>query len=275
MGIVSQGYAGPRETSYLFVDGAYLDGVLKSFSTNFFEGQPLEFDPAKLSSGFTKTFYYNCLPAQLNDESQEAFEHRLEVQRRRFQSLQLARGWHVQEGIVKRKRKRLTQKEVDVSIAVDMLTHAHRRNMHRAALLTGDQDFRPLLEALVRDGMFVTVISERTSVSDELVWAADEFREMDLYGVHAWLATGNSGSLTLPDRMLNFPRDKEPGQLLESGTTAQGKLARLFTLGEAFLVVTEISESTTHLHELSHGDRDWLKKVHEYHFGVVSWVATV
>ena len=38
-----------------------------------------------------------------------------------------------------------------------MLSHAHRKNMHKTTLLTGDLDFKPLVDALVQDGMFVTL----------------------------------------------------------------------------------------------------------------------
>ncbi|MBD2254416.1 NYN domain-containing protein [Nostoc parmelioides] len=44
------------------------------------------------------------------------------------------------------------QKEIDIMIAVDMLTHSFQKNMDEATLLAGDLDFKPLIDALVLNG---------------------------------------------------------------------------------------------------------------------------
>lgn len=59
-----------------------------------------------------------------------------------------------------------------------MLNHAHRRNATKFTLLAGDQDFRPLVESLVQDGIYVTVWYSPLSFSRELVWAADAQRQL-------------------------------------------------------------------------------------------------
>jgi hypothetical protein len=54
-------------------------------------------------------------------------------------------GVHVRLGTVTGKRRR--QKEVDILLATDMLTHGFNGNMKTAVLLSGDLDFRPIIEA--------------------------------------------------------------------------------------------------------------------------------
>ena len=269
--MISAGYAGPREVSYLFIDGAYLDQIIETFSNEYFGGLNFRINPDAIARGFTKTFYYNCLPVQWAGETDEAFGVRLEEKRSRFEKLQQARGWHVQEGIVKRKGKRLTQKEVDVLITVDILTHAYRRNMHSMTFIAGDQDFRPLLEALIRDGMFVTLLSERTSVSRDLLHMADEFRKIDLYMAFDWLERNIDDGIILPERSYNFPRLTNPGARVEYGTTELNENVTIFKNDKSYLAITEDLRSKTHRHELVHDNLRLLKAVHANEFGAVVW----
>jgi uncharacterized LabA/DUF88 family protein len=266
-------YSGPREISYLFIDGGYLDKILDGFSEQFFAGQSLPVDPTKVSAGFTKTFYYNCLPVKRNDEDQETFSNRLERQEKRFELMQSARGWHVREGFVKRTRRRgVTQKEIDVLIAVDMLTHAYRRNMHTLSFIAGDQDFRPLVEALVRDGMFVELLSESKSVSQDLILTADAFKMIDLYLVYGWLDTDFRNTHSLPERSWNFPKSEYSGNLLEQCETNSGDKAKIYQQEDGkYLIVTQSSKSLIHMNEMTHVDLSLLKKVHAYCFGDGNW----
>jgi uncharacterized LabA/DUF88 family protein len=44
--------------------------------------------------------------------------------------------------------KKRQQKEVDVLLAVDMLTRSFYKNMTKAVLLAGDRDFKPVVEVV-------------------------------------------------------------------------------------------------------------------------------
>src|ERR1700730_10139360 len=86
-------------------------------------------------------------------------------------------------GSVRRSKKR-EQKEVDVLLAVDMVTLGFLGVMSKAVLLTGDVDLRPAVEELVRHGVEVDVWFHRSSYSEDLVAAADggyPLRFRDLY----------------------------------------------------------------------------------------------
>ncbi len=69
-------------------------------------------------------------------------------------------------------------------IAVDMLTHSFRRNMHEATLLTGDLDFKPLVDALVQEGTFVTLWYPPGETSKELIAAADRSERFSIRSVY-------------------------------------------------------------------------------------------
>jgi hypothetical protein len=106
------------------------------------------------------------------------FDRRLQSQEAYYEKIRSLRGVHLQLGTLTgsrrgRQKEARRQKEVDVLLAVDMLTHGFNRNMSRAILLSGDLDFRPVVEALVRGGVFVEVWYEKSTVSKDLYWAAD------------------------------------------------------------------------------------------------------
>lgn len=62
---------------------------------------------------------------------------------------------------------------MDVDLAVDMLQAAD--HLDHVVLFSGDGDFRRLVEAVQNKGVVVTVISDRSVVSDDLCRQADVF----------------------------------------------------------------------------------------------------
>lgn len=157
MSISSGPYTGPKEISYLFIDGGYLSTIVWDISRKYFNGETLEISFNVLSAGFTKTFYYDCPTPRKSGETSEEYQKRLTRQQLFFNNIRDQRGYHVFEGVVTGKPGKIRQKQVDVKIAVDMLIHTIRGNMHKATIITGDQDFKPLIDALVQEGMYVTL----------------------------------------------------------------------------------------------------------------------
>jgi len=165
-----------EETAYLFIDGGYLRPAYTRSLEGYFGPieNPMQFlDFGELRSrhrNARKVFYYD---AHDGEEETEAL----------FQRIQRERGYHVRLGVLQGAGKGQRQKEVDIRLAVDMLTHAVNGNMSCAYLLTGDRDFRPLVDALVGLGLNVTVLYDASSVSQELLDAADEAIELCW---HSW-----------------------------------------------------------------------------------------
>ena len=149
----------------------------------------LDFRELKRLIGAGKVFYYDCLDDKPREnENQDDFERRIRESEDFFNSVQSLDGYHVIYGTLAGKPEKLRQKEVDVQLAVDMLTHAFHKNMTRAGLISGDLDFRPVVKSLVYLGTYVTVHHEKHSEARDLYRAADWGREINLYTWHSWSA---------------------------------------------------------------------------------------
>ena len=193
MGGGGRDYSGPKEVSYLFVDGAYLRMVCEKFSREYFGGARLPIDYRALGRGFTKCFYYDCLP------DPQANEERYSQQKAELSAIRALDGWHVAEGVIAGSGDRARQKQVDVRIAVEMLTHSYRRNMHRAAFIAGDQDFKPVIEAVVSEGMYIDIWFEEKSASRDLLDAADGRKALDLSAVYGYLESSFKANHPFPE----------------------------------------------------------------------------
>jgi uncharacterized LabA/DUF88 family protein len=64
-------------------------------------------------------------------------------------------------------------KRVDISLATDMLSHAHRRNFDLAILVGGDEDYVPLIQAVMAEGRRVVVWALESGLSPALARTAD------------------------------------------------------------------------------------------------------
>ncbi len=186
-------------------------GRLKNVSQKFYGAREFKIDFKKLVSGFTKVFYYDALPVREQNETEDAYAQRIKPQKDLLDAASGVDRIHVYEGDARRRRKAgLEQKKVDVMIAVDMLTHTFRRNMHQATLLTGDNDFKPLVDALVHEGMFVTLWYPPDETSKELLDSADARRPLGLLQLQELLINSDQREFGIPMRVNKHPND-EPG----------------------------------------------------------------
>lgn len=185
---------------YLFVDGGSLRGYLETVSREFFGGQQFELDLKSLSSQYTKLFFYDAIPVREPEESEQIYNERCAPQQALFARLRATDDVHVYEGDARRRKKRgLEQKMVDVMLAVDMLTHTFRKNMNRATLFTGDQDFKPLIDALISEGMYVTLWFPPGETNGELRSAADRRRPLGLQELKGMLTPESQARFNLAD----------------------------------------------------------------------------
>jgi hypothetical protein len=77
-----------------------------------------------------------------------------------------------------KKPRGMPSKRVDVTLTTEMLTHAARGNMSLAVLVSGDEDFVPLIEAVKAYGCLVYVWSVNDGLSHKLKVAADHFCDL-------------------------------------------------------------------------------------------------
>lgn len=189
---------GLEKIKYLFIDGGCLDSVLERFSKELF-GQEVEISYDRLAQGYQKVFYYHCLPAQKKDESHSDYINRIKPKIDLLNNLKSIDRFHVYEGTARfrDKRRGQEQKQVDIMIAVDMLTHSFRKNMHEATLIAGDLDFKHLIDALVQDGMHISLWYPKGRANYELVDAADSKLPLKLNVLKQWF-TESFGEARLP-----------------------------------------------------------------------------
>lgn len=269
----SIGAAPAPETKYMFIDGAYLRERAKSVGDTWF-GTPIELDYRKLAAGHLKTFYYDCLPTKKDSESDTEFQARRGEQEAFFNTLRSYTGWHVSEGLAKwRKKSGSTQKEVDILIAVDMLTHTHRRNTGSLSFVAGDQDFRPLVEAVVREGMYVTLWYEPTSISQDLLHEADDGYRLGLFELHAYAKDTFQAVYALPYLSYSSTVGVPYGTGMEVGKNAEGDIvAWLYTRDQDWVIVSNIPEPPNlNFLSMEARDVDFLKRVWAYRKGECSW----
>lgn len=217
MPLFGAGYTGPSAISYMFVDAASLRGYTANISRRYFNEFKFQFDLRRMVAGYTRLFYYDALPIKDRGEDETAYRARTAEQRQILEAAAAVDGVHVYEGDAHRRKGKgvggLEQKKVDVMIAVDMLTHTFRRNMHQAALLTGDNDFKPLIDALVREGMTVALWYPPGETNIELVNAADSRRPLDLRVLWNWMTDESRLRFDIP-QPINEDASIEEGDLL-------------------------------------------------------------
>lgn len=258
----------PNLVHYLFVDGAYLRKVAELYATEFFPGVTMLVDYEKLIYGFTKAFYYDCLPPPANDESKEQHERRVATQDSALNEIRSVNGFRVFVGTMSAAKQ---QKLVDVKIAVDMLTHTYRRNMTRATLLSGDLDYKPAVDAMVQDGAYVTLWSDKSSVSRELAYAADARRELNVNELHKLCRDDFREKYPLPHLLCTMERVPQGFSTIQIGTLPDGAEVEQFSNGKDHVMVLPDRVTRRHFTHVTHSDVAMLHEFVNHLFGEVTW----
>lgn len=271
MTVTSGGYTGPREVSYLFIDAEQLTCTLEEVGNAWF-GEPIDLEYSALQGSHQKVFYYDCLPAKKPDESDADYEGRKGPKASLFERLRALRGWHVSEGLAKhRKRSGQQQKEVDILMAVDVLTHTYRRNMHRMAFLSGDQDFAPLIESVVREGMYVELIYPEHHTSTDLKHFSDVAIPMDVDFLFGRSTHQFRSRHSLPSDEWKPMTRSSFGVLEERGWVEGNLVGSLWRVGDKYFVSAEKQDQYGNYRIFSGGGCDLVKRYAEYRLGSCEW----
>lgn len=173
-----------------FIDGGYLTYLLRDF------GEPtIAFDrfAAELTGGddLLRVYYYDCPPYKGPTPTSEESE-RFAAKERFFHALSRLNRFTVRQGkLAFRGHDRATgrpifiQKRVDIMLAVDLVLLSTKRQIWRAALVTGDSDFLPAVEVAKNEGVLVHLyhgagdsrphrdlwdaVDDRTLIDEELI----------------------------------------------------------------------------------------------------------
>lgn len=79
---------------------------------------------------------------------------------------------------VYKKTKKKGSKQVDISLATEMLIHAHRKNYDVAVLIAGDKDYIPLIEAVQAEGCRAFLWFVDNGLSKDLRRKADRYNDL-------------------------------------------------------------------------------------------------
>ncbi|MBA3765780.1 MAG: NYN domain-containing protein [Acidobacteria bacterium] len=207
------------EPTYLFIDAEHLRQYYSEFAMGWFgeEGR-INFDRIKSVAGALRLFYYDSLDEKRKPKESEAdFEQRIKARQGEYADVRSVRGAHVRLGTVTGEKRR-QQKQVDILLAVDMMNHAVRQNMKRAVLLTGDQDFKPVVDSLVLLGTFVEVWGDQRHTSSNLVEAADSHRMLTAREYHDFSVESFKQKQPLPESLsIVYKDDYYEGELWARG----------------------------------------------------------
>ncbi|MBI4229989.1 MAG: NYN domain-containing protein [Planctomycetes bacterium] len=165
----------------VFIDGAYLDHILRDDCAGFRLDYAHFSDRLAEGKETLRTYYYNCLPYQSNPPTAEERERFGKAQRFTQRLSRLPR-YEVRLGALQYKgveresgRKIFVQKRVDILLGVDLVLLAAKHQIIDAALVAGDSDFLPAVKAAKDEGVSVRLYHGRTSPPHNELWeAADE-----------------------------------------------------------------------------------------------------
>lgn len=259
--------------AYLFVDGGYLRRVLEVFSKKLFGGALMQLDFRKLLGSHTKGFYYDCMPAQRRDEADDDYELRVAPQKALFDEIRLVDGFRVFEGTIRGVPGKARQKQIDVKIAVDMLAHSYRRNMNKATLLSGDLDFKPAIDAMVQDGTYVTLWSEKSSTCKQLAFAADARWTLTVDYVHGLCKDDFREKHPIPQLLCGTMLEQpENLPIVKKGTLPDGSPAKLFSDGKRHVIVFADKQHRQRYIHAECYELDMLHKFVDHMFGDITWV---
>lgn len=180
-----------------------------------------EYDWDRIGAGFSKCFYYNAWPHQKSGQSDDHYAAVLQAHDDLIEQISASDNWHAYAGEARhRHRAGLEQKMVDVMIAVDMMRHTHKGNMARCTLLTSDLDFKPLLDALVQEGMHVT-LWHGNNANRALKRAADNRQPLNSMSLRNILTPASIHRLRPPEASVG-PPDLQHNVVHEAGELRPG-----------------------------------------------------
>jgi uncharacterized LabA/DUF88 family protein len=247
--------------NYVFIDGAYLRRAYEDSMRQFFDNvdpRNLEFSAIKNSAGASKAFYYDCV----DDNAPDA-----EDRRKHLEAISALDGFHVREGTLSGDRKR--QKQVDIQLAVECLTHAFHKNVWHVSLIAGDLDFKPLVDALIDLGVHVHVFYEPKSAARKLYRAADVAVPVDLTQFWNWSSPAYQAAQPIPSEVANTPPTGD--FLLRKGSWRDRAVELYEHRSKGLHLIYVHPKDREYSREVSFRDRERLERYFNLKYGSISW----
>ena len=83
--------------------------------------------------------------------------------------------------VVFKKERGKKAKGVDIQLTVDILSNVYKDNVDSIYLISGDGDYKPVIEEAIRHGKHVYVAALSSGLNQELKYIADKFIDLDPY----------------------------------------------------------------------------------------------
>lgn len=174
-------------TQYLYIDGAYLSFLVRSFQTAY----KLDFPHVpryQLRIPHDRAYYYDSIPAKKKTQSDAEYEELRNEKLNHFEQISRLDGFFWRPGKSKYdpRQKKLTQKGVDVALATDLISHAFKGTAQKITVLAGDYDFLPALQAVSDLGVKINLLCSKNSVAEELFDVVDKVQFIDEQLLESW-----------------------------------------------------------------------------------------
>ncbi len=168
----------------IFIDGAYLQKISSQVSPSY------RIDVSRLVHWIAedlpvrRVYYYDCMPYQSPRPTEEERE-RFSKKQKFFQTLESFDRMEVRLGRLEKRGEDKTgkplfsQKRVDLQMGLDFAFAALRQRISYAALLSGDSDLCPAVEAAKNEGVITRLVHGGAGTYHNQLWnAVDERREL-------------------------------------------------------------------------------------------------
>ena len=86
---------------------------------------------------------------------------------------------YIRPSVFKKNKQGKKTKGVDIQMAVDILSNVYYNNLDTVLLVTGDGDFLPIINEIIRNGKQVILASFKSGLNKNLLNYVDDYIELD------------------------------------------------------------------------------------------------
>lgn len=83
--------------------------------------------------------------------------------------------------VYKKEKQSAKTKSVDINLSIDALRHAYKGNIDKLIIISGDGDYLPLVQEVMRQGISVSICALSEGCHPALIYVPDDFHDIDEY----------------------------------------------------------------------------------------------
>ena len=167
------------EKCAIFIDGGYLNKVLKSF----FNEAKIDYLKlsekicAELNLNRLRTYFYHCMPIVRKNNDEDLL--RQSNMQRFLTNIKRLPRFEVKLGRLQLIGNQFRQKMIDVLMSLDITTMSYENQIQHAVIIAGDSDFIPAIKKARDYGIIVHLYYHPSSVHNEILDEVDELHEIN------------------------------------------------------------------------------------------------